>query len=191
MSIVINEAYEIKQKQIEDVIRDLSSIKDKLFQMTLNEINSYKFEKISLLDEFFSQDFTGEWAWLKCSVIFYFYKGKTIIHFFNSDISRSEKTFETLIKKYDMKNFSYQNNADPEKGKSWKTKEKFWKEFSNDVGETFQDKGIIYRLISNDDILKLKKSTDLYKKHLESKNYKFSIKSVLRDFFKGLREIYG
>lgn len=184
MSLKINNAYQIKPSQVTDIIKDLHSMKKELFDLTVKDIQEEHFQNEKELNDYFQKEYSSDWNWMKCSVIFYFYKGKVIIQFFNSLFSLV--MMRKLILKYDMKDYSYQNNSDPEKVRNWKEREKFWTEFSDDFGTSFKDKGLEYRLISNDDIIQLK-----LKSYRFPKVSKFSFKSVLRDFFEGLYNSYG
>lgn len=185
MSLVINNAYEIKANQLEDLIRNLFEVKQKLFNETVLELEGISFKNQQEVSEFFSNDFTSEWGWYKASVMIYFYKGKVIIQFFNSCLSH--ELTKQLTKKYKMKPYHFQNNSDPEKVRNWKERGEFWKSLSDDFGTSFDDKGLYYNLISNSDIFDLRRKAGiLYFPKPEN-----PIKSVLRDFFKGLREIYG
>lgn len=185
MSLVINNAFQMKANQLENLIRDLCEVKEKLFNETVLELEGMGFKNEQEVDEFFSKDFTGEWGWFKGSVMIYFYKGKVIIQFFNTHLSH--ELTKQLTKKYKMKPYHFQNNSDPEKVRNWKEREEFWNSLSNDFGTSFSDKGLQYKFISNDDIYNLKlKSGIIFLDKPES-----YIKLVLRDFFKGLKKIYG
>lgn len=187
MSLKINNAYQIKPNQLPDLIKDLYSIKEKLFNITVKELQKEGFKSEEEVSDFFSKDFTGDWSWMKCSVIVYFYKGKTIIQFFNS--LQSLDLTKDLVTKYDMKDYSYQNNSDPEKVRNWKERGEFWKDLSNDFGDKFSDKGLQYKLISNDDIFQLRLKARIA--YFFPEKPKFSFKAVLRDFFSNLYNSYG
>lgn len=191
MSLQINNAYQIKQNQISDIIKDLYFIKQKLFNITVEELKKEGFKNEQEVNDFF-KDYTTDWGWMKCSVMIYFYKGKIIIQFFNS--LQSLDLTKELVKRYNMKDYSYENRTDGEKVKNWKEQETFWKEFSNDFGNSFRDKGFTYTLIGNEDITQLKlKSKIMYFEKISRfpKTSKFSFKSVLRDFFQNLYSKYG
>lgn len=187
MSLKINNAYQIKSSQLPDIIKDLYEIKEKLFNITVKELQKEGFKSEEEVSDFFSKDFTGDWSWMKCSVMVYFYKGKTIIQFFNS--LQSLDLTKDLVTKYDMKDYSYQNNSDPEKVRNWKERGEFWKDLSNDFGDKFSDKGLQYKLISNDDIFQLRLKARIA--YFFPEKPKFSFKAVLRDFFSNLYNSYG